>query len=445
MTRAQFLNDLYRRLAGNGMDKDQAEQHLTYYAEMLADRMEEGMSEDAAVASMEDVDTIARRILEEEGKTYRPPEELVTPPAYPDASKLGGGGGTRAYQAPKKWNGRKLAQAALWALAILAALGAVGRWLFVRGGRNTSVDYAASTPVEEVAAPDAPYAEWYDAWDIPYEYGYEYSSGTESIDSGVIDQIDIQWAAGTVLVQSWSGDEIQLQEYARSELNERTAYYCEAGDGTLTIRYRNGASLGNVKGDKWLTVLVPDGILEELDIETTSASVQLNGLEQEELDVSTASGYITLSECYLWKAELKTISGEIILSSLYADELDVSTTSGDVSGNVYCTDVEAETISGDIALDTLDNTEKIKMNTTSGDIWCNMSNTAIQSIDIATTSGDVSLGIPFDVGFTLEHSTVSGAFTNNSFDMVMRDGKSLYNGGGCEIKVATVSGDLELY
>ena len=63
MTRARFLNDLYRLLAGNGMKGEQAEQHLTYYAEMLADRMEEGMAEEQAVASMEDVDTIARRIL----------------------------------------------------------------------------------------------------------------------------------------------------------------------------------------------------------------------------------------------------------------------------------------------------------------------------------------------------------------------------------------------
>ena len=37
MTRAEFLNDLYHRL--RGMTKEQAEQHLTYYAEMLADRM----------------------------------------------------------------------------------------------------------------------------------------------------------------------------------------------------------------------------------------------------------------------------------------------------------------------------------------------------------------------------------------------------------------------
>ena len=57
MTRAKFLNDLYRRLSV--LTPEQAEQHLTYYAEMLADRMEEGMSEAEAVASMEPLDVIA--------------------------------------------------------------------------------------------------------------------------------------------------------------------------------------------------------------------------------------------------------------------------------------------------------------------------------------------------------------------------------------------------
>ena len=53
MTRREFLNNLYSRL-GN-LSREQAEQHLMYYAEMLADRMEEGMSEEEAVAGMEDV------------------------------------------------------------------------------------------------------------------------------------------------------------------------------------------------------------------------------------------------------------------------------------------------------------------------------------------------------------------------------------------------------
>ena len=89
MTRKQFLNDLYLRLTALGPER--AEQHLTYYAEMLADRMEEGMSEEEAVASMEDLDTIARRILEEEGQPEEP--QPVMPPACPDASRIPGGGG----------------------------------------------------------------------------------------------------------------------------------------------------------------------------------------------------------------------------------------------------------------------------------------------------------------------------------------------------------------
>ena len=63
MTRRQFLNDLYRRLGS--LSTEEAEEHLTYYAEMLADRMEEGMTEEEAVAELGGTDRIIARILEE--------------------------------------------------------------------------------------------------------------------------------------------------------------------------------------------------------------------------------------------------------------------------------------------------------------------------------------------------------------------------------------------
>ena len=440
MTRAQFLNDLYRLLAGNGMDAEQAEQHLTYYAEMLADRMEEGMSEDQAVSSMEDVDTIARRVLEEEGLPYRPLREIpMKPPAAPDVSP---GRGRRTYQAPKKWSGRKLAQAALWALAATVALGAVSRWLLGRGS-NTRVDYAASAPVEEAA----PYAEWDDTygWEAPYNYGYEYGGDMNALPVGSFDTLDIQWAAGTVLVQSWSGDEIQIQEFAGTELNERTAMHLEQDGGTLSIRYRNGVSLGNVKGGKWLTVMVPDGMLAELDIETTSADVQLNGLEVNELDVSTASGDISAAECYTQWADLDTISGDMDLNSFYAAELDLGTTSGDLYGTVAADDLEASSISGDITLNSSETMESASLKTTSGYIRFYLEDPSAQSIGVSSVSGDVSLSLPYGSGFTLMYSTVSGSLNNTGFDMVQRDGKYVYDGGGCEIAVETVSGNLDIY
>ena len=150
MTRKQFLNDLYLRLEALG--PEQAEQHLTYYAEMLADRMEEGMTEEEAVASMEDLDTIARRILEEEGVPGG--AQPVTPPAYPDASRLPGGGGKKAYQPPKKWTRRKILGAALWAVAIVALVGAIGNYADRRRADRT----VAVEAIPEEQAVDTPSA-----------------------------------------------------------------------------------------------------------------------------------------------------------------------------------------------------------------------------------------------------------------------------------------------
>lgn len=443
MTRAQFLNDLYRRLSGNGMKAEQAEQHLTYYAEMLADRMEEGMSEDEAVGSMEDVETIARRVLEEEGLSYRPPEKAVTPPEYPDASKLQGGGGKRAYQAPRK-NGRKAVQVVLWILAAVIALGAVGRW-FLRRSYRVPEDPAEWTVDESTPVPEAPYMEEYAYLDAPYAEGYEFSGGEYSFSYDEVSSVDVQWASGVVYVLSWSGDSVQVQEYANAELSERTRMDCQCDSGTLTVRYRNGGILGSVKGSKWLTVLVPDGMLENLDIQTTSAEVRIYGLELTGLDVSTTSGRISASECYTRTANLTTTSGNMDLSTLHAEALNLGTTSGDLNGTVVSGQIEASSISGEICLYSEEDMEKAQLSSVSGDIYLSLEDSAAQSIGVSSTSGDISLSVPYDLGFTMDYSTVSGDLNNSLPEMLQQNGKYISNGGGCEISVETVSGDLEIY
>ena len=196
MTRAQFLNDLYHRL--EGLTQEQAEQHLTYYAEMLADRMEEGMSEEQAVESMEDVETIARRILEEEGRSAvssRPPE----PPAYPDASRIPGGGGARAYQGKEKRDWRRPASILLWALAILCALGALGRWIArdrwgSRAADTTDVVLEESLPAQDQTA---------------YDYGYEGDGFWVPLEG--IRAVNVQMVTGAVWVSAGDGGGLFLR------------------------------------------------------------------------------------------------------------------------------------------------------------------------------------------------------------------------------------------
>lgn len=61
MKREEFLHSLRERLAG--LPEEDKKQTLEYYGESIADRMEEGLSEEEAVAALGSVEEIAAQIL----------------------------------------------------------------------------------------------------------------------------------------------------------------------------------------------------------------------------------------------------------------------------------------------------------------------------------------------------------------------------------------------
>ena len=63
MNKATFLATLRVRLAP--LPQEERERTLDYYEEMIDDRVEDGMTEEEAVASLEDIDTIVQRMIED--------------------------------------------------------------------------------------------------------------------------------------------------------------------------------------------------------------------------------------------------------------------------------------------------------------------------------------------------------------------------------------------
>lgn len=64
MSKQEFLEQLRRGLAGlSGLSQDDIEERLTFYSEMIDDRMEEGLSEQDAVSGIGSVDTIISQIV----------------------------------------------------------------------------------------------------------------------------------------------------------------------------------------------------------------------------------------------------------------------------------------------------------------------------------------------------------------------------------------------
>lgn len=72
MRKSQFLFSLRDRL--DDLTQAEVEERLNFYSEMIDDRMEEGLSEEEAVAAVGAVDRVAAQILEE-----TPPEKKKAP------------------------------------------------------------------------------------------------------------------------------------------------------------------------------------------------------------------------------------------------------------------------------------------------------------------------------------------------------------------------------
>lgn len=82
MRKYEFLTELQSKL--QGLPKDEIENRVNFYREMIEDRMDEGKSEEQAVAEVGDVDDIVRQIASE-----TPFVKLVKEKAKPKRSLRG--------------------------------------------------------------------------------------------------------------------------------------------------------------------------------------------------------------------------------------------------------------------------------------------------------------------------------------------------------------------
>ncbi len=441
MTRVQFLNELYRRLGG--MSKEAAEQHLTYYAEMLADRMEEGMSEEEAVASMEDVDTIASRILQEgEEQT----ESGAVPPVYPDPPAVERSGDEEPPSAPPpaKKRRRWVLPAAIAAVLCLAALVfasfgrssrrgivvnddgiyignilavdndgvRIGDFLYIgpdgiRMGRGAGQEWAireATTVMEDDGSALVTGVEIVDT--VQAGDGASYGDGEYAVSAAGISEIKVDWISGSVMIEQSDGDDICFFEISGVELDERTRLYYTVEDGELEIHFSE-KGLKDFRGTKDLVVYVPQslsGSLEELEVDVTS--------------------------------------GDVIITNVDAGKLSLDTTSGncEIFGNY--SSVEADTVSGQVSL--IGCFREVEFDSTSGDLYF-QGDGQISSLEADTISGDIWLGLPTD-SFTVRFETVSGSLDQGSYKLTRSNGERLYTSGKgeCRIQVDTVNGSLYL-
>ena len=231
-----------------------------------------------------------------------------------------------------------------------------------------------------------------------------YALGGGEIPAREIREIEIEWAAGDITIQTADTDTITFQEITDNQ-DAEPMIYRQDGD-KLTIEYQTpriffgfGSSVS-----KDLIITVPkDWYGHKLSVDAASADLFINGLMADDVELNMASGDCHITDCDLVDLELDCASGEVH----YVGTLK----------NMDC-------------------------NTASGKVSAVFDNIPI-SIDFEGASADLELTLPADAGFTVDLDAISGHF-NSEFETSERNGQYICGDGACKIDVDGVSGSVTI-
>ncbi len=275
----------------------------------------------------------------------------------------------------------------------------------------------------------------------------EYTRTWDPDDSDMIG-LDVEWINGEVEVKVGSGPLVRITETSRKALKEDERLQLSSSGGVLKIKWRdsiiNFALFQNTYKD--LVVEVPKEVaerMEELSCSTASGPISVKGFSAEETDISSASGDLALMDLTGEEAELSTTSGDIALENLsLTGKLAVNTTSGKLTGTkLHAEKTELSTVSGDLLF--AGDVKEVEASSVSAAVRVELESCP-EKCDMSSVSGNLTLSIPENPGFSAGFSSVSGGFSSD-FPVTGdsgRSGRVRYGDGSASFEFSTTSGSM---
>ena len=304
---------------------------LDRYDDLIAAGKSEQEAYDEAVGGIGDVS----ELYEHKQAAEEPKKRDFPAPPTPDAVSTAPQSGRK-----KKLPGWAIALICVSVVVAILALNFAGRAAFgvLRAGERYIYDNANSYEMLDRSG-----------------FGSGEQSATASEPLTDITEIEIHWLTGDVYLVESDTDGVTFQEdYTGSNEDYRMRY--KVSNGKLTIQPCKSKLFGSIDlPRKALTVFLPDTLtLDKITVETVSADVELMGGSVDTLSINTTSGNITGPGLSAKEYELGTVSGDISLTALPAGSsaIDCETVSGEV--RISCTahpdEIDFNSVSGNLRL-----------------------------------------------------------------------------------------------
>lgn len=182
-----------------------------------------------------------------------------------------------------------------------------------------------------------------------YEDAERYVVGGVEIANGRVREVEIDWLGGEIQVEPSVNGALCISE-EETGLNESSRMRYLIEDGTLKIRYCRSGYCGEIaEGSKHLRVELPQDV--RIEIETTTAEINMGVLDAETLSVESDSGNVTAEKLTCRTIDVETKSGGAYIGELVADEAEIESVTGDIRVGVSAAlRAKIESDRGDVAL-----------------------------------------------------------------------------------------------
>lgn len=236
-------------------------------------------------------------------------------------------------------------------------------------------------------------------------------AGDASVDAAGIRNLSIAWAAGSVTVSVVDDAEtdgaIELVETAARGVTKSQQMRWDASGDTLKVDYGTWFSCFMLD-KKDLEVRIPQSRAADLgtvSIDGASGRYSMQGIDCDALDIRLASGEVDADDLSAREFSVDVASGKAFVSGRFEESVHLRTASGE--SRITC------------------------------------EGACPRSVDVDVASGNVSLLLPDNEGFTARVDKASGSF-ETTFPMTQNGSLYVYGQGGSSIDVDLASGTFRL-
>jgi DUF4097 and DUF4098 domain-containing protein YvlB len=259
-------------------------------------------------------------------------------------------------------------------------------------------------------------------------------------------EVEVSNVAGNVSVSGWERNEVQVTGTLGDDI-EQLEFVSEPKRTIIRVKHKEGRRHYS-DSDADLSIRVP--VASRLNVNTVSAGISVTHINGEQR-LQSVSGDVS-SEMAGEDVEAKTVSGSVVLRGEGKSAVvTVTTVSGDAQVRRAAGEIIANSVSGTLNLD-LDQINRAKMRTTSGDLELEGPLSRGARVDAETVSGELMLDFKQPVNAEFEIESFSGEINNcfgpkSSAKSEYGPGRELnfkQGDGSARVIAQSLSGDIHL-